>query len=257
MQLFATAPLSISRVWAEGFRLTRERLLMLFPLFIINQVILTLSAHYFARPETSLVHMLQQQPIYTLGFIIISGIITIIFYAIGFYMMGTLMQGKPYTIMEALQATFHKLPVLILASILALLATLAGFAVLIIPGIFIAIATFFYLPSIILDNMSAFAAFKYTLTLIWGNWWRSFIIIATPIFVGLIINWLITFIIMLIIVFSQSGHAASLSPINYIPEGFSILIQAFVDIFVLALQIIQWNDLKLRKQLKQITVSIQ
>lgn len=249
MLQFAATPLAIGQVWNNGFKLARERLLPLYFLFLINQLIIHPLGYFVGGAHNTLADNFKHHPAIMIGYGIAFVIVTLIIYAIGFYLLGTLLKGRPYSFMESLEAALKKLPILIVASILSLLAAIVGFVIFIIPGIYIAVAMFYYFPAIIIDEMPIITAFKYTLSIVWGDWWRAFFVILAPMLVALFINAIVTLIVMVV-----SGLAQPQGPhivARHITEIFNILFQAYMDLFILSVQLIQWNDLKIRKQLQQ------
>jgi len=243
VQQFATTPLTVHEVWSKAFQLTCERWRSLYLLFVINQLIILLSVYLFVDPNKTMIDALRDQPVNTVLYFIITGLITLFIYAVAYHQLGAYLQAKPLHFKDSMRMMLKKIPTLILAGILALLLTVLGFAALIIPGVFIVGALFYYYPSLIVDNMSPAAALKYTLEIMWGQWWRSSYILMTPIFMAGVISSLFTLLILFLTMMIPAVNYIS----NYLTNIINILFQSYVNILLVAIQLIQWNNLKILK----------
>ncbi|SRR5579883_254163 len=111
---------------------------------------------------------------------------------------------------------------------------------------YILFATYFYLPTIVIENKGIISSFAKSVTLVWGNWWRTFITQMTP--------WLF-YVLMLMIVRDffkinvQIYFVESADPPSLTITLIHILVFAIFVPFVATTAIVQLRDLELRKKL--------
>jgi hypothetical protein len=63
------------------------------------------------------------------------------------------------------------------ASILAYLAIFSGFMIFVLPGIFLCVALYVYLPLVIVEKKGPLCGFVVSVRLTWGNWWRTLVVL--------------------------------------------------------------------------------
>jgi hypothetical protein len=107
-----------------------------------------------------------------------------------------------------------------------------GLAIWLVMAVFIGILCTFIAPSIIFDDKGCFAAIKRSLQLVWGNWWRTFIIFLLPVLIIAIISILLEQLV------------GNLMLNILVTSLFTGLTLPFMQSIVL----LQFNDLKLRKK---------
>ena len=83
-------------------------------------------------------------------------------------------QGTPASMPVELASVARRLPELVGLVLLQLIAVGAGFAILIIPGVYIFVALSMAVPALVLENLAPIDAMKLSLRLTKGNWWRTF-----------------------------------------------------------------------------------
>lgn len=74
----------------------------------------------------------------------------------------------------------RKVITLYLAMIFIAFLTTIGFYMAFIPGLFVAVLFIFVAPIIVIDQETFWSSFKISAYLVWGNWWRIFVIIIIP-----------------------------------------------------------------------------
>jgi hypothetical protein len=110
--------------------------------------------------------------IYLLGFMV--------FYVAAFYRTGKVLNQQPSSFGGALSIGLKRLWVMILAFIFCGVTLAIGYMALLIPGLVMMLIFMCYFPLIIMDNLNPITAYKDCFRLVWGNWWRTFFIIAPP-----------------------------------------------------------------------------
>ena len=173
--------------------------------------------------------------IYATGSLII-WLIALYFKCVALYQMQEEVTGHT-TIDVAMRTMWKKYFVVLINQVLVGLATAALLLLGVIPGVFVGGLLILCLPLILFDNRSIFDAIRDSWSLVWGNWWRAFCVIAVP----LVLIMVLTFSYLQLIDYHEPyllGCALILSLIS----GF-----VFFPIYLAALLVV-FNDLKLRKR---------
>lgn len=153
--------------------------------------------------------------------------------------------------MGACMATgLRRLPTVIVATILYSLAIMGGFLVLIVPGLILWVSLIFYTFCIILEGDGILESLRHSHRLVWGNWWRTFVICSVFFIVYYVIYLAIQvpFLIVDQITFdTELGAMPGLGQTMFSMVGdtvatvitFPLMASVFVAVF---------HDLKLRKE---------
>lgn len=102
----------------------------------------------------------------------------------------------------------------------------------------------FVLPSIVVDNFKVIPAFKHSFALVKNNWWRNFFVILLVDIFTMIIFGIIIAVVMILL--ADKPEVAG--GIAY------LLLLLYVPLLMTAIYLVQYNDLKLRYQNKQVNV---
>ncbi len=70
-------------------------------------------------------------------------------------------------------AFMYGLPSVILATLIYVAAVFAGSLFMLLPGLFLSMTLFFYMPLILLDNEGPLGALIQSHRLVWGHWWAT------------------------------------------------------------------------------------
>jgi len=129
--------------------------------------------------------------VYFLGF-------SIIFAAI-FSRLKYLNNGQALSIMGALCVGIRKLPVFIVALIIAVVTNLLAYSswlyqehyylaatILLFPGFYLIPVFNLYYALIIVEDLGPLAAYKRAFQLIWNNWWRTALVLVVPFLLSLL-----------------------------------------------------------------------
>ncbi len=131
--------------------------------------------------------------------------------------------------------------IVLVTMLVVLLAVLLGGIFLIIPGIFVLILLMFAWFAVLIDGDNVFAALKRSVKMVWGNWWRTLIVLLIP---GAINGCIILIFRFLL----QYGFHIDIY--NYWFHVFSAIPVVFMAPWGIAVGLEQYNDLKLRYQRK-------
>ena len=82
--------------------------------------------------------------------------------------------GQRPPVRAALRQGFSDLPVVATAVLLAFLATVAGFIVLIVPGVYIGVRLAFCAQAVVVEGHRGFGALDRSWNLVRATWWRTF-----------------------------------------------------------------------------------
>ena len=122
-------------------------------------------------------------------------------------------------------------------------ALIVGYVLLIVPGVILTVSLSFFQFCVVLDRQGPIEGLNRSHTLVWGNWWRTFLVLI-----------LMLLIIVLIAVVLTAPFAMMLGFHPGADTGRSLLIQGVMQMvaeailtpFVLAIMYVQYHDLKLR-----------
>jgi hypothetical protein len=93
----------------------------------------------------------------------------------------------PRGVGDALRAGVQRFPRVLGAVVLYAIACLAGFVLLVIPGIWIAIRCYFAVQAAALDDLAPAAAMRRSAEVVQGRWWRAFgCLLGTGLLLGLV-----------------------------------------------------------------------
>jgi len=89
------------------------------------------------------------------------------------YRIGAFMYGRENRLGLCLGAALSRLPSVILATLIYVAAVFAGSLFMLLPGLFLSMTLFFYMPLILLDNEGPLGALIQSHRLVWGHWWAT------------------------------------------------------------------------------------
>lgn len=148
----------------------------------------------------------------------------------------------------AFQTALQRLPAMIVAVILYMLAITVGFVLLIVPGIILVLSLMMYMSLVLFERKGPVDALVGSHKLVWGNWWRTCAIFT------------LTGILMMVIYLAVAFVLGLFSPFFGMAVGNALLVgmavqlisQAVMNVLVMpftcAVIISIYWDLKLRKQ---------
>lgn len=89
---------------------------------------------------------------------------------------------------DAFLVATKRFPVGLASAFLVLLIISIGFALIIIPGIYVTVLLAFFWAAIVVDNKKIFQSIKYSAQIVFGNWWRVFSVFVIVALVNIVIN---------------------------------------------------------------------
>ena len=100
------------------------------------------------------------------------------FYLATLCRIGAIAYGQTLTLGACMSTGIRKLFPVILATILYSLAMMGGFLLLIIPGMILWLSLLFYALCIVLEDDGVLESLRHSHRLVWGNWWRTAVIVT-------------------------------------------------------------------------------
>jgi hypothetical protein len=155
-----------------------------------------------------------------------------------------ILDRQPTLLLGDLSRAFGRLPAMSVALFLGLLAVCAGLALLIVPGIYLALAFLFAGPAILLSGTGPVAALRQGLRLIRGNGLRAFTVFAVGLSVVLVFDMLMFTFVAVLLQFAGTGDVAVVT--SYLPVVV-ICLGSITAPFGCALTLALYGDLQARK----------
>jgi uncharacterized membrane protein len=143
-----------------------------------------------------------------------------------------------------LAASIRALPSMVAALLLALLAAAVGCVLLILPGIYLLLASSFAAQVILLEDKGPVAALAESRRLVWGNAWRVFTIFAVGLAMVLVFDLMMFTLVAVLLQFAGTGDLTLVT--SYLPVVV-IALGAVTAPFLCALGLALYGDLQARR----------
>lgn len=225
-------PLSIGEILDAGFRLLRSRfgalmacvLVPIVPLAILNTVIIAST-----NPETFDVNATAtsdsaSEVVGVLGARLLLGLGGLLAVAACFKVISAAYLGERSSAGESLRYGLSRLPALVGASIVLLIALVPAFIALAIPGIFLAVKWCVASTAIVAERAGPLKGLSRSWALTRGHWWRTF---ATLLVLGLI-----GIVLWFAILFTIGAALASVDSISTVTVA---VLDTLIIVLILAL----------------------
>lgn len=89
------------------------------------------------------------------------------------HLVGTLARGRPGDPLGSLGATLRRMPHLLVGGLLYFCALWLGLLLLVLPGLWVAVALSFFVQAVLFDDHDGVRALGASLRLVRGRWWRT------------------------------------------------------------------------------------
>lgn len=247
MAVLPDAPRGIGQVLDSGFRLYFRSIRKVFLLALIGALINGVPGYWLmlwsgGLPLRRHPELLSTLPPDFLLLFAVAWLSSLLLYGIIIVRMHNIGIGRAARLGDEIAHAFRALAWLVIASILTALVVSVGFALLILPGIFLGVALAFYSYTILLDGKGPVGGMNYSYALVRGSWWHS----ATILTVALLIVVAIGFGVGLV----QGVAGVMLGPQSHL--SLQLLLRAVLNALLLplaaALRLALYQDLKVRKQ---------
>lgn len=241
-----TAPQNVGGVLDNGFALFRVSIGVVFVLAVISGLI----SAPFERLAQAVVAGEPGLGAYALALAmgIVVMVLSTLFTAAIVWLIDRIGAGDRPRTSEAFAVGLRRVPALIGAGILYVLAVTVGLVLLILPGIFAGVALMFFFTAIIVDGKGAIAGLQYSWQLVRGNWWRT-AGLALIIMVVLLLLYLVIGIVVGIVVALGTDAVLEEGQLPwYVDFIVTPLITGVVAPLAYALFLSVYGDLKLRRE---------
>jgi len=176
----------------------------------------------------------------------LSMIVSLSLWAALFMRQRAIAQGAPVSMRAELASVLHRLPALLLLTILNVLAVGVGFVLLVVPGVYLLIALWMTVPALLLENQAPLDAMKLSLRLIRGNWWRTLAVLLVTIVI-VFVFYALSGVFALIVV--QFARGADIAVVTATFAVFVISLGAVSTPFLVAITLAIFSDLQSRRAL--------
>lgn len=237
-----TAPLSISGVLDDGFRLFQACFTRVFPLALFGAIIGVIPEMFLDKTTGEATAMLTRE-FYIAMFVVM--LASTWLFAAAILRLRAVAEATSIPMSQALSAGAACLIPVLVASIAYAILLLGGLALFLVPGFILSLSLAFAPYFVVLEGAGPIEALRQSHRLVWGFWWRTSVIFAVVLFVAL------AAFLLLALISGVSGIAA-------VGEGagtFSVsgnivapLVSACVTTLFYAFAYSIYCDLKLRKE---------
>lgn len=153
-------------------------------------------------------------------------------------------QAFPVSMRAEFATVLRRLPSLILLGILLFTALCVGTLLLIVPGVYLAIALSMATPALVLAGKSPVDAMKYSLELIRGHWWRTLgIFLVTAVILAAF--YILAIVVTVILV--RFARGADVALVTAATTVLVIALGAFANPCVTAMVLAVFGDLEARR----------
>jgi hypothetical protein len=153
-------------------------------------------------------------------------------------------QGEPTSMRAELNRALRMLSTQMPLFFINSLIVFVGLILLIVPGLYVAVALSMSLPALVLEKQGPFAAMAYSRRLVRGNWWRTFAILFVT-FVMLAVFYFLVLVLAAIAV--QFARGADVVLVSAASTVLVIALGAFSTPFLTAMTLAQYGNLQARR----------
>jgi hypothetical protein len=242
---------SIAQIWSSGWKLYLKNIKDVWWLAILLIVPSLIHIYFSTQYKTGLEHVAgfgkgatltedynliynyyaqntMAQVDLVLGFVL--GFLTLYFSAVLMHKMYYQVKDFKFSFVAAGKKYFK----ILIASIIYYIMLVIG-GLLVLPGIFLAFLFAFYLPAILFDDSGIIGSIVESARIVWGNWWRTTLVILLPVLLSFILIQMIASMFMAYI---------SLYLITI------MILNVFFIPYLMSVILVQFYDLKVRRALK-------
>jgi hypothetical protein len=255
MSIRPAQPQSIGGVLDTTFQLYKASLVKLIPLSLL--MVIASSAQYiymFARGGTNPADplaMLAMMQSWGYWLALLAGMIGSTWVMSAAYLrIAAIGTGNDLGNGTALQSALTRLPALFLMLILFSIALTIGILLLVIPGIILMVSLILCFATALFEDKGPVAALSESHRLVWGNWWRTFVMLSVGVIVIVVIYLVAGIIVGVIAPLLMLGgggaeDVALFSLVSVLLIG--VLMSLLLTPFYISLAIAIYWALKLRK----------
>jgi hypothetical protein len=152
-------------------------------------------------------------------------------------------QGEPTSMRAELLRALGQVPAQLAMFLLTSLVVILGLFLLVLPGLYIAVALSMAYPALVLERQGPFEALAYSRRLVRGNWWRTTAILLVTIVMLAVFYFLV---VVLAAIAVQFARGADLVLVSAASTVLVIALGAFSTPFLTAMTLAQFGNLRVR-----------
>jgi len=236
MFTFAATQSPIKKLWRDGlafYAASFAKMWYLILVLAVISVVMQYCSSLIPIDNLSKVKIVFNLPVVLwIITVIISLLVQIYCVAVIYHRLYNLGNNRLISLNVSLQKIQKRYSSVLVLSLLVMIVVLLGIVALVIPGIFLAIALMFSLPSLICDEMTVKQAITASFKLSWGNWWRSFAVMIPS--------------LILIALVSSIMSCFNLNSLRM--QLLDTLLFTLISSLWYPFILVQFNDLRLRKR---------
>ncbi len=243
-----TAPQTIGDVLDDSFRLYRATLrLWLLPSLVMAVVSGAFAVYMLlklgpvvARP-TDLQYLTRFRT-FGSGYVLMTAL-SIWLYLAMFAAMLAVQSGTPVSVTACVVTGLRRLPAAIIATIFFFVATIVGFCLLVVPGLWIMGQLQFWPAAMVERGLGPFAASGESWRLVRGHWWRAATILTVLFIIVVVLSMMVGGVAALLTIFGGSDLVMRMVAAQVLGHAVNVFI---VPLFPAAMAA-TYADLKLRR----------
>jgi len=228
---------TIKEIWLASFRLYRKVLPRVWSIAALVGVLAIVMAFLSDKQCQFKANEITTANVICVSAHVTTLLLMIYLGALIFYKTHVISEGQNVTLRGSLLFVLKKYFKITVALMIVLFAGAIGVIAFVLPGVFLSVLFIMVQPLILFDNHGVFSALKGSCKLVWGNWWRTFVVVYPVIFLN--------FLTGLGIQFSLTrGYW-------YVIMGGMMLVLTFFYPLLYVFILTQFNDLKLRHHARE------
>lgn len=247
---YSEKPLDITQLWKMSFDLSLKSIFQLYFFLLVVNVLQVIPQMIWGNwvvyygiaslvlPKELAWHWIGLEGLFVAVIMVFLSVAVV-------HQLGVFLEGNPVKLKDSINLAVRKLPLMFFTMLITYCLVFIG-SLLILPGIYLFFILFLVTPVVVFENSGLFKAIKRSISLLWGNWWRTFGVLMLAFLVSagfmLIMKGFRSFLLML----QMTDHVASISQV-----ALQLVLGPFLSILFYSVIVLLWHDLKLRKTLSQ------
>jgi hypothetical protein len=245
MLRYAEKPLTIAQIWKMSLKLAGAKFFQMYFIFMSLSVLAIFPRIIWNEPSINLI--IKNHPAGFGVYWLLTIIFSMLIWPFVFHQLSKFMEGSPAKFSESLKLAVKKFPTVMMMFFLTCIIYIFGFICLILPAIFLLVMFTMCIFLIIFENEGAVDSLGDSIRLVWGNWWRTFIVVYLP---PLIIFFILLLIKIGLVAFLLK-MSLSQNNVAWISSIFQFIFYPLISIYLYPVHLLQWHDLKLRRLIRQ------
>lgn len=237
-------PQSVGEVLDTGFRIFNVSLVQCLPYGVLAMIAGQLANVYDIVTGRPVGNFGKGDPVwwllYALGLLITLGLWNALMLR-----QSAIAAGKPTSVSEELRGALNQVPWAVALMVFWIFAIAVGLMLLVLPGLYLAVALVFAWPALVLKSMPLNESIRYSLKLSRHNWWRItfvFTVSLAVLFVFCAVG------IVFALIAAPVAGAADVAVVTAITTTVLAAMGAFAGPFLCALLLATFGDLQVRTE---------